>query len=151
VTTTGNMQCGFSRFCATVCKTVRPMLSDRCLSCLSSPVCDVGVLWPNGWTDQDETWHAGRPRPQPHCVRDEISSSPTERGITAPTFEIYGRRLCLRPYNPRSMSIVAKRLDESRVKRDMAQIDFCALLGLEMVTDGDILNKHFQINLKKWW
>ena len=24
---------------------------------------------PNGWTDQDETWHAGRPRPWPHCVR----------------------------------------------------------------------------------
>ena len=38
---------------ATVCKTVRPMLSDRCLSCL--PVCDVGVLWPNCWVDQDET------------------------------------------------------------------------------------------------
>ena len=31
------------------------------LSVLS--VCNVGVLWPNGWTDQDETWHAGRPRP----------------------------------------------------------------------------------------
>jgi len=29
--------------------------------CLS--VCDVGVPWPNGWMDQDETWHAGRPRP----------------------------------------------------------------------------------------
>jgi len=25
-------------FCETVCKTVRPMLSDRCLSCLSCPV-----------------------------------------------------------------------------------------------------------------
>ena len=22
-----------------------------------------GVLWPNGWMDQDETWHAGRTRP----------------------------------------------------------------------------------------
>jgi len=29
-------------------------------------VCDVGVLWPNGWTDQDETWHAGRPRALVH-------------------------------------------------------------------------------------
>jgi len=48
-------------FGATVCKTVRPMLSDPCLFCLS--VCNVGVLWPNGWMDQDETWHAGRPRP----------------------------------------------------------------------------------------
>ena len=30
--------------------------------CLSVPsVCKIGVLWPNGWTDHDETWHAGRP------------------------------------------------------------------------------------------
>jgi len=43
------------------------MLSDRCLSCLS--VCDVGVLWPNGWMDQDATWYGGRPQPWPHCVR----------------------------------------------------------------------------------
>jgi len=52
-------------FWTTVCKTVRPMLSDHC------PVCDVGVMWPNGncWTDQDETWHADRPRLRPHCVR----------------------------------------------------------------------------------
>jgi len=38
----------------------RPMLSDRCqlvlsvLSCLS--VCNVGVLWPNGWMDQCGIW-----------------------------------------------------------------------------------------------
>ena len=35
---------------ATDCKTVCPMLSVRCLS-----VCDVGILWPNGWMDRDET------------------------------------------------------------------------------------------------
>jgi len=29
--------------------------------CLS--VCNVRSLWPNGWTDQDVTWRAGRPRP----------------------------------------------------------------------------------------
>jgi len=60
----------WSNFWATVCKTVRPMRSDRCLSvCLPVlSVCDVRALWPNGWTDQDETnWPAGRPRP--HCVR----------------------------------------------------------------------------------
>ena len=28
--------------------------SGACLSL--SPVCDVGVLWPNGWMDQDATW-----------------------------------------------------------------------------------------------
>ena len=37
------------------------------LSVLS--VRNVGVLWPNGWIDQDETWHGGRTRPRPHCVR----------------------------------------------------------------------------------
>ena len=66
------------------------MLSDRCLSvcpvsvclsvCLSVlSVCDVRALWPNGWTDQDETWHAGRPRPWRHCVRWE-PSSPSPKG-----------------------------------------------------------------------
>ena len=33
-------------FWTTVCKTVHHVLSDRC-----PPVCDVGVLWPNGWMD----------------------------------------------------------------------------------------------------
>jgi len=37
------------------------------LSVLS--VCNVGVLWPNGWMDQDATWHGGRPRPRRRCVR----------------------------------------------------------------------------------
>ena len=26
-------------------------------------------MWPDGWTDQDETWRAGTPQPWPHCVR----------------------------------------------------------------------------------
>jgi len=43
------------------------------LSCLS--VCNVGVLWPNGWMDQDKTWQEGRPRPRPHCVR-RVRTSP---------------------------------------------------------------------------
>jgi len=50
-----------SGFWATVCKTVRPTLSDRCLSVLSCPFCNVCVLWPNSWMDQDETWHVGSP------------------------------------------------------------------------------------------
>jgi len=53
-------------FWATVCKTVRPMLSVSLSVC---PVCDVRALWPNGWTDQDENWYAGRTRPLPYCVR----------------------------------------------------------------------------------
>ena len=66
-------------FGATVCKTVRPMLSVRLSVCPDCPVCNVGVLWPNGLTDQDETWHAGSPRPRPHCVIWE-PSSPSPKG-----------------------------------------------------------------------
>jgi len=52
------------------------MLSVRCLSVLSVlSVCGVGVLWPNGWMDQDETWHWCRPRSRSHCVRWEPSST----------------------------------------------------------------------------
>jgi len=54
-------------FWVTVYKTVCSMLPDRCLSVC--PICNVGVLWPNGWMDQDKTWCEGRPRPGPHCVR----------------------------------------------------------------------------------
>jgi len=65
------------------------VLSCPVLSCLS--VCD-------GWTDQDETCHAGRPRPRPHCVRWGPSSPP--KGHIPPNF--------------RPMSIVAKWLDGLR-------------------------------------
>jgi len=66
-----------------------PFLFSRTLQCnatfgycheMSSVVCLSSCLsWPNGWTDQDETWHAGRPRPWPHCVRWE-PSSPSPNG-----------------------------------------------------------------------
>jgi len=75
-----------SHFWATVCKTVRPILSDRCPVCLSCPVCD-GVLWPNGWTDQNETWQAGRPQSQPHCIRWG-SSFPHRKGHSSPPSHI---------------------------------------------------------------
>ena len=35
----------------------------------------VGVLWPNGWMDEDETWHGCKPHPRQHCVRWGPSSS----------------------------------------------------------------------------
>jgi len=73
---------------ATVCKTVRPMLSVRCQSCLSCPVCNVRALWPNGWTNQDETWHASMPRPWPHCVRWGLSSPPLN-GHSSPQFSAH--------------------------------------------------------------
>jgi len=57
-----------NRFWATICKTVRSISYHTvvCLSVLS--VCNVGVLWPNGWMHQDKTLLAGRPpRPWPRC------------------------------------------------------------------------------------
>jgi len=59
------------------------------------PVSNAGGLWPNGWMDQDETWHRARPWPRPHCVRWGPSSP--QRGT-----------------NFRPMSVVAKRLNGSR-------------------------------------
>ena len=70
------------------------MLSDRslscivCLGCPVCPVCNVGILWPNGWTDQDQTWQAGRPRPWPHCVR-WVHSSPSLKGERSPQFSAH--------------------------------------------------------------
>jgi len=32
-------------------------------------VCNISVLRPNGWMDQDATWYEGRPRPMRHCIK----------------------------------------------------------------------------------
>jgi len=32
--------------------------------------------WPNGWMDQEATWHGGRPRPRQHCIRWRPRSPP---------------------------------------------------------------------------
>ena len=45
----------------------------------TTPIIGPCLLWPNGWMDQDSTWHGGRPRPQPHCVRWGPSSSPSKK------------------------------------------------------------------------
>ena len=60
----------------TAYKTVRP----RTVVLSLLPVSDIGVLWPNGWMDQGETWHEGRPRPWPHCVMWGPSSPPKKWG-----------------------------------------------------------------------
>jgi len=46
-------------------------------------VCDIGVLWPNGWMDHDATWCGGRPQLRPHCVRWGPSS--LQKGIQQPS------------------------------------------------------------------
>jgi len=55
------------------------------------------LLGPNDWMDQDATWCGGRPQSRPHCVR-WLPISP--KGTASPSFW--------------PMSVVAKRLDESR-------------------------------------
>ena len=77
-----------------------------CLSFLS--VCDVGVLWPNSWTDQGQTWCAGRPRPLPNGAQPPIFGPYLLRpnGCMDQDVTWYGarprpRRLCVR-WGPRS-------------------------------------------------
>jgi len=84
-------------FWATVTSNGSPYATGplSCLSCL--PVCNVGVLWPNGWMDKDATWYGGIGLGPGDVVLvlDGDQATPTERCTTAPTF--------------RDMSVVAKR------------------------------------------
>jgi len=57
------------------------------------------LLWPNGWIDQDGTWHRCRPQPRRLCVRWGPSPPPQRGRSLLPNF--------------RPISIVAKRLDAS--------------------------------------
>jgi len=57
------------------------------------------LLWPDGWMHQDDTWYGFRPQPRGHCPRWRPSPFP---------------KRTRNPLNFRPMSIVAKRLDESR-------------------------------------
>jgi len=63
-----------------------------------SPIFSPCLLWPNGWMNQDGTWHGGRPWSRPHCAVGTQLPSPEEG--RAPNF--------------RPIFIVAKRLDASR-------------------------------------
>ena len=64
----------------------RPFVKRFALCYRTCPsVCNVGVLWPNGWMDQDETWYGDRPRPG-HIVADGDPSPPPQRGIASPIF-----------------------------------------------------------------
>jgi len=53
----------------------------------SSPIFGPCLLWPNGWMDQDGTWHGdgGGPWSRPHCARWGPSSPPLKGG-KAPIF-----------------------------------------------------------------
>jgi len=90
----------------------------RCYRTVVLPVCpvrNVGVLWPNGWMDQDVTWCGGRRRPRPHCVR-WWPSSPLKRGTAVPLFS--------------AMSVVAKRSPISATAEHLYKwgVQICNLL-----------------------
>jgi len=44
------------------------------------------LFWPNGWIDQNSTWHGGGPWFRPHCARWR-PSSPPQKGDRAPNFK----------------------------------------------------------------
>ena len=73
--------CYYFSFWATVSKIVHPILSDHCLSCLWRWYIVAKRLM-----DQDETWHGGRPWPQPHCVRWEPKPP---KGHSSPQFSFH--------------------------------------------------------------
>jgi len=60
-----------------------------CYGTVVLSVCNVGVLWPNGWADQDATWYIGRPRSKQHCVR-WAPSSPHGKGHCSPPPPLFG-------------------------------------------------------------
>jgi len=49
-----------------------------------TPIFRPCLLWPNGWMDQDSTWHGCRTRHRPHCVTWGSSSS--KSGTAPPPF-----------------------------------------------------------------
>ena len=63
------------------------------------PIFGQCPLWPNGWMDQDGTWHGGRPQRRRHCVTWGPSSPFPKRALPLPNF--------------RPISTVAKRLNGS--------------------------------------
>jgi len=88
---TGRKSEACAPFGATVSKTVRPMLSARCLSVTCVVLSSFVVLSVTltGWMNQDETWHAGSPRSWPHCVRRELTSLSPKGAQPPPHFSAH--------------------------------------------------------------
>ena len=55
----------------------------------SSPIFGPFLLWPNGWMDQDGTWHGGSPWSSPHCARWGHSSPPQNREQSPSKFSVH--------------------------------------------------------------
>jgi len=66
-----------------------------CLSC-SLSVCNIGVLQPNGWMDQDETWHASLPSPRRYLLDGDLAPPQLFGCILSWTYQLAGRHTYLR-------------------------------------------------------
>jgi len=58
-----------------------PLPKKRALPQIFGPC----LLWPNGWMDQDATWHEGRPQPRRLCVRCGLSPLLLTNGVEPPS------------------------------------------------------------------
>jgi len=47
------------------------------------------LLWPNGWMDQDGTWHGGKPQPRRLCLRWGPSPLPKKGAEPPPQFSAH--------------------------------------------------------------
>ena len=61
------------------------------------------MSWPNGWMDQDGTWHGGGPRSRTHSARWGPSSPPIKGAESSPRFSVLvyigTKRLYVSGYN----------------------------------------------------
>jgi len=82
--------------------TVRPMQRDRCPVL---PFCNVGVLWPNDWMDQDATWYGGRPQPRRHFIRWDLA--PPRKGAQQVATSTFRPTVWLRPNDRPSQQLLS--------------------------------------------
>jgi len=55
----------------------------------SPPIFGPILLWPNGWMDQDGTWHGDGPRSTPHCARWDPATLPKRAQSPRPQFSAH--------------------------------------------------------------
>jgi len=58
----------------------------RSSALLPPPIFGPCLLWPNGWMDQDDTWHGGRPQPCNFVLDGDPAPSPKRAEPPSPIF-----------------------------------------------------------------
>jgi len=111
--------------------TVR-LLREHCHVC---PVCNVGVLWPNCWMDQDFTWYRGRPRLRRHCVRRR-NQLPHGQGHSSPQFSgyVYCVQTVAHRSNCCSCVTIISRLLSPFLTFERIELEMSTLVGLHRLS-----------------